>query len=83
MENEGKAFLYNLFALLGGIWFLLTGWMWGFLANLVLAYPIGVIGFLFWYRGRRLAPGKLLNRIALGFFVAGAIASVGALFIYK
>jgi hypothetical protein len=83
MKAEKKAFLYNLLALLCGIWFLLTGWIWGFLANLILAYPIGIIGLLLWYRGRKIAPGSRLNRVALYFFVVGFIASVAAFFIYK
>jgi hypothetical protein len=83
MKKEKKAFLYNLLGLLCGIWFLLFGWMWGFLANLIMAYPIGLVGLLLWYRGRKIAPASVLNRVALGFFVVGFIVSVAAFFIYK
>jgi len=78
-----RAFLFNSLSLLCGIWFLLTGWLWTYLANLFIAYPIAFIGILFWYIGRRKNPRSLLNKIALGILVAGFVVSIVAFCFFK
>ena len=83
MKEETKAFLFNLFALLCGIWFLLTGWIWVYFANMILAYPVAIVGLLLWYRARKIAPGSLFNRVTLAFFILGFTVSIAGLFIYK
>jgi len=83
MNDAKKALLYNSFAFICGVWFVLTSWIWGYLANLIMSYPIGVVGFILWYRGRRLNRASNLNRVTLGLFIVGVVASIAAFFIYK
>jgi hypothetical protein len=82
-EQNKKASRYNIFALLCGIWFVLTGWMWLYAANLIFSYPVAVLGLLFWSRARKLGSRSLLGRVALWFHIAGLVASISAIFIYK
>ncbi len=74
-----QAFPNNLVALLCGIWFLLSGWMWMFLMNLVISYPFAILGFILWNSARKTAPKSILNRVAGGFLIAGLVASLGVL----
>ncbi len=83
INSKKQAFGSNLLALFCAAWFLLTGWMWTFLMNVVISFPFAVLGFILWARGRKLAPDSLLNRWAFGLLIAGAVASVGALFMFK
>lgn len=78
-----KAVLYNILSLVCGVWFLLTGWVWTYLANLFVAYPVGLIGLFFWYQGRKVNSTSLYNKIALGVLIAGLVVSIGSLFFYK
>jgi hypothetical protein len=83
MKDGKRALLYNCLALAGAIWFLLTGWIWGYLANLFISYPVACVGLALWFRARKLNPASLLNRMTLGIFIFGFIVSIAALFIYK
>jgi hypothetical protein len=78
-----KGQLYNILSLVCGSWFLLTGWMWTYFANLFISYPVGLIGLFLWYQGRKVNPGSLLNKIALVALIAGLICSLGAILIFK
>ena len=77
------AFRCNLMALLCGIWFLFTGWMWAFAMNEVISYPFAVLGLVMCLRGRKLAPASSLNRWAFGLLIVGFVISIGAIFIFK
>ena len=83
MTSETKTSGRDLAALICAIWFALTAWMWGYLANLVIAYPIGLLGLFLWYRGRKSPPISKLNHVALGCLVFGMISSIAVLFMYK
>ena len=83
MKEEKKALFLNLGAVVCGVWFLLTGWMWPYLVNLVFSYPVAIIGFFLWYFGRKIAPGKRLNLAAISLLAAGFIGSIGALFMFR
>ena len=79
MEKEK---LYNILAILCGLWFGMVGVLWTYYMNLVLAYPVGILGFYFWYQASKIKKG-VLNRIALSILIAGLVCSLGALWLYQ
>ena len=82
--KEGRrALFFNLGALLCGVWFLLTGWMWPYLANLVFSYPVALVGIVLWYFGRKIDPGSRLNNAAIALLVVGFVCSVVAIFLFR
>lgn len=81
MEAKSNAKLYYLFAIICGTWFLVTGWVWAYFANLYISYPVALIGLFLWSRGRKLNPGSRANPIALWLHIAGLIISVISLLI--
>ena len=70
-------------AIICGVWFLLTGWMWTFLFNLGISYPVGIYGFYMWMRARKLNPGDKRNSVAIALLGLGLAISVAALLLYK
>jgi hypothetical protein len=56
--------IFNVFSILCGVWFTSTIWFWAWLVNLFISLPIGIIGIIFWYFGKRDGANRL-NRIAL------------------
>ena len=78
-----RAGVYTTLAILCGAWFLLTGWIWTYLANLFFSYPVAVIGLLLWRRARQLDPDNAMNRVALALHAGGLVASLVALLLYK
>ncbi len=70
-------------ALLCGCWFLLTSWMWTFLFNLVISYPVGIYGLLVWVRARKSHPHDKKVSIAGVLLGLGLATSLVALVLYK
>ena len=70
---------YNLFSIVCGAWFLLTGWAWVFLMNLVISYPFAAAGIFLWYKGRQIDRENKWNRAALYLHVTGLVISAGSL----
>jgi hypothetical protein len=81
MEGKSNAKLYYLFAIICGTWFMLTSWVWYSFANLVVSYPVGLIGIFLWSRAKKLNPGSRANPIALWLHIAGLTISVVTLLI--
>ncbi|MGC4023543.1 MAG: hypothetical protein QM734_17125 [Cyclobacteriaceae bacterium] len=81
MASTKRFAVYNIIAIICGIWFLLFGWFWTWYANIIIAYPFAIIGFLFWLGGRK-AEKKMPNKIAGYLLLAGLIISIAALFIF-
>jgi hypothetical protein len=77
-----KKIVYPLLALACAIWFLLTGWLWAYLANLFIAYPVAVLGFYFWRKGKGVSENRL-NKIAGWLLIVGLIVSVASLFVFR
>lgn len=65
------------------LWFLLTGWMWVYFANLIFSYPIGIMGFFLWRRAHRADPKNLLSKITFGIYIASLLISILAVFLYR
>jgi hypothetical protein len=76
MEGKSTAKLYYLFSIICGTWFLITGSVWVYLVNLIVSYPVGLIGIFLWWRGKKLNPGSRANKIALWLHIAGLGLSV-------
>ena len=52
-KPNDRAGLTSSLALLCAIWFVLTAWFWTYFANLLLSYPVGLVGLLPQKLGRR------------------------------
>jgi hypothetical protein len=81
MEGKSNAKLYYLFSIICGTWFLVTSWIWVYFANLIISYPVALLGLFLWSRGKKLNPGSKANPIALWLLIAGLVISVIALII--
>lgn len=82
-DTERSAFRRDVGAICCGLWFLLTGWMWAYLANLYLAFPIAIVGFFLWRSARRGAPPSRWNRVAGILLVVGMFSSLVALVLFR
>jgi len=69
---------YNYVALLCALWFLIVGSIWTYYINIVVGYPVAILGFFLWRRGRT-AENKKLNRVVGWLLMAGLILSIGIL----
>ena len=78
-----RAGVYANLAILCGMWFLLTGWLWTYLANLVIAYPVGITGFFLWRKARALDPDNRKGQIAIAIHGLGLAISVVSFFLYR
>lgn len=74
---------FSIAALLCGIWFLLTGWIWSSLACLVFSYPVAILGLFFWRAAKKRNPMSTLNHIAFWLLGLGLGVSLGAIFVFK
>jgi hypothetical protein len=81
MEGKSNAKLYYLFAIICGTWFVMTGWLWYSFANLVISYPVALLGIFLWSRGKKLNPGSRANPIALWLHIAGLTISIVSLLV--
>lgn len=79
MEREKKLLVYNVFALLFGVWFMLLGWAWVYYFNLLFVFPFALAGFFLWRMGRH--QKSLLSKIAGATLLAGLISSLASLVI--
>ena len=70
------------FALLFAAWFALTSWYWAWLANVYLSFPIGLLGLLLWFLGRRYDPRKERYKIVGWLLAVGVLATVVTFFIF-
>lgn len=82
MNTENKVSLYNVFALVCAIWLFATGWMWTYYINIVFSFPIGILGYFLWKRGKQKDPQSILNKMALSFLIGGSVTSIIALFLF-
>jgi len=78
MKTPDKPTLCNILAILCGAWFLLAGWVWVYLVNVIIVFPFAIIGFFLWRAGRA-AERKILNRVAGGLLAGGLLVSLVSL----
>lgn len=61
------------------VWFVLLGWMWVYFLNIVFVFPIAIVGFIFWRKGK--TERKNLLHSATGILlIIGALISLAAYF---
>jgi hypothetical protein len=78
MTIDRKKLIFNILALICSIWFLLLGWYWGWLINVIFVFPFAIVGFIFWRLGRGSTKPKL-NRIVGWLLSAGLVTTLGSL----
>ena len=78
MNGEKKLLVINICALLCAVWFLLLGWVWVYFANIIFVFPVAILGFFLWRKGRSVEKKKL-NKIVGWVFLAGIVSSLGSL----
>ncbi len=78
MTNDRKKLIFNIIALICGIWFLLLGWFWAWLINVIFVFPMAIVGFILWRLGRG-SSKPLLNTIVGWLLLAGLITALGSL----
>jgi len=78
MTIERKKLIFNILALICSIWFLLLGWFWAWLINVIIVFPFAVIGFFLWRLGRG-STKPLLSRIVGWLLIAGLATTLGSL----
>lgn len=78
MASEKRLVTFNVLALLCAIWFLLFGWFWTFLINVIFVFPFAIAGFFLWRKGRE-SEKKQLNKITGWLLLAGVVTSIGTL----
>ncbi len=81
MNTSKRLTIYNVLATICGAWFLLAGWVWVYLVNIILVFPFAILGFFLWRAGRAVEH-KLLNQIAGWLLVAGLVVTLGALVLF-
>ena len=75
MPESKRALIYNVIALVCAIWFLLTSWLWSYMINLIISWPVAIIGLILWKLGKKETPDSAVNKIAFWLFVAGFFIS--------
>jgi hypothetical protein len=73
---------YSIIALICSIWFVLFGSMWVYLANVVLVFPVAIVGFVLWRKSKP-ETKNLRYTITGALFLIGSIISVVALLLYR
>jgi hypothetical protein len=76
MSAKTNANYYNVISIICGTWFLFTGGIWVYYANLFISFPIGLIGMLLWYKGKQIDKENKLNKAAIIIHIAGLAVSI-------
>ena len=72
-------FVLNILSLLCAIWFCIYGVVWVYLIALVMAYPIGLFGWVLHLYARKVGGVSWLNRAVRSLYLVGLFLSGGAL----
>ncbi|MFZ1806586.1 MAG: hypothetical protein WAU36_05165 [Cyclobacteriaceae bacterium] len=86
MDTKTKQRILNIASLICGIWFLVTSWFWAWLINVIFSFPIGLLGVIFLYFGRKYDDNNRLNKISIiihGLGLASAIISFALFYIFN
>jgi hypothetical protein len=65
MTDKRKAQIWYSIALVFTTWFVLTCAIWTYLVNVLFSFPAGLVGFAFWYIGRKYDKTIRLGRIVV------------------
>jgi hypothetical protein len=82
MTDKKRAQTWYTVALIFTIWFVLTCAVWTYLANVVLSFPAGLLGLLFWRIGRKYDKELKLGRVVLWLLKFGVCFSITMLLLF-
>ena len=74
---------HSTIAIICGVWFCLTSWIWAFLFNIVISYPIGLLGFCMWLQAYQVNPNDKKNTVAIVLLGLGLASSIVAVLLVK
>ena len=69
----------NIFAKICALWFIATGWMWVYYMNLVISFPVALVGLYCWYKVRNPVTPSPMSRIVFWLYIVGMIVTLGSL----
>ena len=72
-------FVLNILSLLCAIWFCMYGVVWVYLIALVMAYPVGLLGWVLHLYARKVGGVSWLNRAVRSLYLVGLVLSGGSL----
>ena len=72
-------FVLNILSLLCAIWFCIYGVVWVYLIALVMAYPVGLLGWVLHLYARKVGGVSRLNRAVRSLYLVGLVLSGGSL----
>ncbi|MEP2667946.1 MAG: hypothetical protein ABJH04_03065 [Cyclobacteriaceae bacterium] len=76
MDLKTKKRLLDIASLICGIWFLATSWLWVWLFNVFFSFPVGLIGILLWYFGKKYDGSDRLSKVSIVLLALGWASSV-------
>ncbi|MCC6516066.1 MAG: hypothetical protein IT275_06885 [Chitinophagales bacterium] len=76
MRKRNLHHIYFYCATLCTLWFAGTSWIWTYLIALILAYPIGLLAFIFWYRGSNIDENKNRYNLPKYILMIGLLSSI-------
>lgn len=79
MNNSSKANTYYYISLVCAAWFLITSWLWTYLANVIISFPFGLIALYLWHKGTQIDANKTRLKFTKYILIAGAVISIVAL----
>ncbi|MBL7767078.1 MAG: hypothetical protein JNJ58_13340 [Chitinophagaceae bacterium] len=82
MNLTTKSNLYFYLSLVTAIWFLLTSYVWTYLANLFISFPVGLMSLGLWYLGRKTGVKSDRFKWPVGIVIAGVITSLISLVLF-
>jgi hypothetical protein len=82
MNATTKQRILNITSLLCGVWFLATSWAWVWLINVLFSFPVGILGMILWYFGKRYDDQNRLNKISLLLHGLGLASSIIAFLLF-
>jgi hypothetical protein len=71
--------LINIAAICCAVWFILTGWIWIYYINLLISFPVAIIGLWLWFRSKRKGTASVLTKVTIVLFAVGGILSISVL----
>ncbi len=77
MQSITNNILFTLGVLLA-LCFALLGMLWAYYVALILAYPIGIVSLIIWFKVKK--DNRTRNKLIIGILIIGFILSMAMLF---
>ncbi len=76
MQKATIGYVLTICSIICGIWFALTSWVWAYLANVFISFPVGIFGVLLWLGAKKINPDNKWNRLAIILHIAGTASAL-------